>query len=109
MNEAYKVINVQKSLTKNKTQKKQVRPLDPFKAFYLATLGGARALNLEGVVGSFHKGAEADFFILNPKLDNFLNFRINNAKNLKEKLFAIKMLANSSVIEKTYIMGRATK
>jgi guanine deaminase len=35
--------------------------LSPYRAFYLATLGGARALYLDDMLGSFDKGKEADF------------------------------------------------
>jgi guanine deaminase len=35
--------------------------LSPYRAFYLATLGGARALYLDDLLGSFDKGKEADF------------------------------------------------
>jgi len=39
MNEAYKVISIQKSLSKELKIKHKINTLDPFKAFYLATLG----------------------------------------------------------------------
>jgi guanine deaminase len=35
--------------------------LSPYRAFYLATLGGARSLYLDDVLGNFDKGKEADF------------------------------------------------
>lgn len=35
--------------------------LNPFRAFYLATLGGAHALYIDDVVGNFDIGKEADF------------------------------------------------
>lgn len=38
--------------------------LDPYRAYYLATLGGARALYLDDVLGNFEKGKEADFVAL---------------------------------------------
>jgi len=38
--------------------------LSPLRAFYLATLGGARALGVDGQVGRFTIGAEADFIVL---------------------------------------------
>ena len=38
--------------------------LGPYRAFYLATLGGARALYLDDLLGSFDKGKEADFVAL---------------------------------------------
>ena len=38
--------------------------LNPYRGFYLATLGGARALYLDDLVGNFEKGKEADFVVL---------------------------------------------
>jgi guanine deaminase len=38
--------------------------LSPCRAFYLATLGSARALYLDDVLGNFQKGKEADFVVL---------------------------------------------
>jgi hypothetical protein len=38
--------------------------LGPYWAFYLATLGGARALYLDDLLGNFEKGKEADFVAL---------------------------------------------
>lgn len=35
--------------------------LSPYRAFYLATLGGAHALYLDDMLGNFDKGKEADF------------------------------------------------
>lgn len=38
--------------------------LGPYRGFYLATLGGARALYLDDILGNFEKGKEADFVAL---------------------------------------------
>src|SRR5262249_25559073 len=38
--------------------------LSSYRAFYLATLGGARALYLDDLLGNFVKGKEADFVAL---------------------------------------------
>jgi guanine deaminase len=38
--------------------------LSPYRAFYLATLGGAQALYLDDVLGNFDKGKEADFVVI---------------------------------------------
>src|SRR5262249_2191029 len=38
--------------------------LGPYRAYYLATLGGARALYLADLLGNFDKGKEADFVVL---------------------------------------------
>lgn len=38
--------------------------LGPYRAYYLATLGGAHALHLDDVLGNFNVGKEADFVVL---------------------------------------------
>lgn len=38
--------------------------LNPYRAFYLATLGGAQALYLDDLLGNFTRGKEADFVVL---------------------------------------------
>ncbi|KHK01351.1 guanine deaminase [Desulfovibrio sp. TomC] len=38
--------------------------LSPYRAFYLATLGGAHSLYLDDILGSFDPGKEADFVVL---------------------------------------------
>lgn len=38
--------------------------LSPFRGYYLATLGGARALYLDDLLGNFDRGKEADFVAL---------------------------------------------
>ncbi|MGZ5780959.1 MAG: guanine deaminase, partial [Burkholderiaceae bacterium] len=41
--------------------------LSALRMFYLATLGGARSMQLEGTIGNFVAGAEADFIVLDPQ------------------------------------------
>jgi guanine deaminase len=94
LNEAYKV------------QQLQGHGLDPFKAFYLATLGGAQALDLADNIGSFKLGNEADFIVLDYQATPLLARRIKQCQTLAEKLFAISMLGDDRHIAATYIMGQ---
>jgi len=41
--------------------------LSGLRMFYLATLGAARCMRLEGTIGNFVAGAEADFIVLDPQ------------------------------------------
>ena len=73
--------------------------------FYMATLGGARALQLEGTVGNFTPGCEADFIVLDPKATPLLARRSNTVDSLEEQLFALAMLADDRAITATYSAG----
>lgn len=75
--------------------------------FYLATLGAARGMRLEGTVGSFAPGAEADFVVLDPRATPLLARRTRQAQSLEELLFALAILGDDRVVETTYVAGKA--
>lgn len=106
MNEAYKVTQLRKAFVKNPDE---VKPLDPFENYYLATLGGARALNLDQYIGNFLPGKEADFVVLNLQSTPILSLRTSHSKTLRDTLFAIEIIADDRTIEHTYIMGEKLK
>ncbi len=93
MNEAYKVCHL-----KN-------HQLDPFKSFYLATLGGARALNMGDKVGNFAPSKEADFLVLDLAATPLLERRLKNCRTIEETLFVLSMLGDDRVVGHTYIAG----
>jgi guanine deaminase len=80
--------------------------LDPLHGFYLATLGGARALHVDGRVGSFAPGREADFVVLDPQATPLLARRSERAKSLAELLFGLFILADDRAVARTYVAGR---
>jgi guanine deaminase len=80
--------------------------LSPLRAFYLATLGGARCLDLERRVGSFVPGAEADFGALDLRATPLLERRMARARTLAEKLLLLMTLGDDRVIAGTYVLGR---
>ena len=94
LNEAYKVIQM------------QGQNLDPIKSFYLATLGGAKALRLDDKVGNLAVGSEADFVILDKQATPLLSKRLERAKDIKDILFALMILADDRAIQATYAMGQ---
>lgn len=88
-----------------KTQQLRSEKLDPFQSFYLATLGGAIALDLEGTIGNFTKGAEADFIVLDYHATPLIARRMQHCTTLSEKLFILSMIGDERHIKSTYIMG----
>jgi guanine deaminase len=80
--------------------------LSPLRALYIATLGGARALDLQGCIGNFEIGKEADFIVLDYLATPLIKFRISRCKELSEKLFVLQMLGDDRSVRDTWIMGR---
>lgn len=89
-----------------KTQQLRGDPLGPFQSFYLATLGGATALDLEGTIGNFTVGNEADFIVLDYHSTPLMARRIKHCKDLTEKLFILSMLGDERHVIATHIMGQ---
>ncbi|MBF8179536.1 MAG: guanine deaminase [Burkholderiaceae bacterium] len=73
--------------------------------FYMATLGGARALQLEGTIGNFAAGCDADFIVLDPQATPLLSRRSATTDSLEEQLFALAILGDDRVITATYAAG----
>jgi guanine deaminase len=94
MNETYKVARMGGSY------------LPALRMFYLATLGGARSMRLEGTIGNFAAGAEADFIVLDPKATPLLARRSGRAESLEELLFALAILGDDRSVAATYAAGR---
>lgn len=93
LNEAYKV------------QQLQGESLSAFEAFYLATLGGARVLDMDDKVGTLAVGSEADFVLLDYACTPFMAYRQQHCKTLHERLFALMMLADDRALAATYVLG----
>ncbi len=79
--------------------------LTAWRGFYLATLGGAKALGLDDRIGSFAPGREADFIVLRMDSTPLIARRMKTARTPAEKLFALMMLGDDREIGATYIMG----
>jgi guanine deaminase len=93
--EAYKVLQL------------RGQKLSAFQALYLATLSGAKALYLDDKIGNFEAGKEADFVVLNFNGTALIERRMQQAKTLHEKLFALLMLGDDRAVSATYVMGEA--
>ncbi|MCJ2376829.1 guanine deaminase [Vibrio sp. ZSDZ34] len=93
MSEAYKV------------QQLQQLKLHPLKSLYLATLGGAKALDLDDKIGNLEVGKEADFVVIDLHATQLMRFRMNQARTLEEKLFVLMSLGDDRTVTQTFIMG----
>jgi len=82
------------------------QPLSAYRAFFLATLGGARGLGLEGQIGNFAPGKEADFVVIDPAATPLAARRHARTGTLEERLFMTMMLGDDRFIAETYALGR---
>jgi guanine deaminase len=89
-----------------KVQQLQGFCLNAGQLFYLATLGGAKALGLEREVGNFELGKNADFFVLDYEEDLYLAARLNRCESAAEQLFCLLHLADERHVDSTYVQGR---
>jgi guanine deaminase len=79
--------------------------LSPLRAFYLATLAGARMLGLADRIGRFAPGTEADFIVLDPHATPLLARRSAQSRTLSELLLVLMILADDRAIASTYVLG----
>ena len=77
--------------------------LAPSRLWWHHTGGAARALGLEGMVGCLRPGSEADFVVLNPQATPLLARRTGDARDLDELLFAMIVLGDDRLVERTVI------
>jgi guanine deaminase len=94
VNEAYKV------------QQLQGDKLSAYEALYHATIGGAKALDLQDQLGNFNVGKEADFVVLNLKATALQSLRQSRVKSIDDALFALFTMGDDRNIEATYIYGQ---
>ncbi|MDO9596923.1 MAG: guanine deaminase [Azoarcus sp.] len=95
LNEAYKVLQL------------KGQHLSAERAFYLATLGGARSLYLDDRIGNFEPGKEADFVVLDPQATPLITRRMARADTLSERLFVLMMLGDDRCVARTHVLGEA--
>ncbi|MEU7019971.1 guanine deaminase [Streptomyces sp. NPDC046203] len=108
MNEAYKVVAMANTYPEHLAEKDR-KTLTPLRAFYLATLGGARALHLDRHIGSFRTGREADFVVLDWAATPTLKRRTEAARTFQERLFALATLGDDRAVRQTYVLGEPAR
>ena len=94
MGEAYKVAQLRND------------PVNAVEAFFLSTLGGARALALEDRVGTLAPGHEADMVVLDPNATPLLAFRNRRSRSIVETLAVLMTLGDDRAVRATYVAGR---
>ena len=80
--------------------------ITPEKAFYMATLGGAAALGLDNVIGTFKPGYEADFTVLDPEADSLPGQRTVGSSSFRDLFFPLMIMGDHRIIHSTWIMGK---
>lgn len=84
--------------------------LSPYKALFLATLGGARALSLDDKLGSFDPGKEADFVVLDARATPLMAFRNPDVtpptlEDLADRVFSLIIMGDDRAVRSTYVAG----
>jgi guanine deaminase len=82
------------------------RRVSALDALYLATLGNARALELDSEIGGLEAGRWADIVILDPRATPVLASRQALSESLEDTLFALMMLGDDRAVAATYVAGR---
>ncbi|HWS70655.1 MAG TPA: amidohydrolase family protein, partial [Thermoanaerobaculia bacterium] len=89
-----------------KVQQVQNVSLSPFHLWFLATLGGARALSLDGETGSLEVGKSADFLVLDLKATPLISLRSERASGIEDLLAGLIFMGDDRVVRESWIAGR---
>ncbi len=89
-----------------KVQQVQSVSLSPFHLWYLATLGGARALTLDAETGSLEAGKSADFLVLDLNATPLLAMRTGRASSPEDLLAGLIFMGDDRAVERSFIAGR---
>jgi guanine deaminase len=93
MNEAYKIAQL------------GGYSLSSIQAFYLATLGAAKSLQIDHLVGTLNPKTEADLLVLDLKSTSLIDFRMKYCQNIEEALFIQMILGDGRATKAVYVAG----
>lgn len=83
--------------------------LTPFRSFFHMTLGNARAMSLDGRIGSLEPGKEADIVVLNSGATPQMALRMETCGSLEQELFLLQTCGDDRAVVETYVMGNPMK
>jgi guanine deaminase len=83
--------------------------LTPFRSFFHMTLGNARAMSLEGRIGSLEPGKDADIVVLDSSATPQMALRMETCGSLEQELFLLQTCGDDRAVVETYVMGKPMK
>jgi len=81
------------------------RPLSPLRAWWLATQGAARALDLDERIGTVATGREADLVVVDLHSTPLIDFRMRYVESIEDALAVQMALGDDRAIRATYVAG----
>jgi len=81
-------------------------PLAPSRAWWLATAGGAEALDLGERIGRVDVGMEADVVVIDLRSTPVIDFRMQHVRDVDEALAVQMALGDDRAVLATYVAGR---
>lgn len=88
-----------------KVQQVQGVSLSPFHLWYLATLGGAKALALDGQTGSLEPGKSADFLVIDLHATPLLSLRTARASSIEDLLAGLIFMGDDRAVQRSVLAG----
>src|SRR5690606_10064304 len=83
--------------------------LNPFSSFFMATLGNAQALSLDGTIGAVAPGNTADLVVLDAGATPAMALRQRTLGSLAEELFLLQTMGDDRAIVEVYVAGARAK
>ena len=75
----------------------------------MATLGNARAMSLEGRIGSIEAGRDADLVVLDARATPQMALRMEAVESLANELFLLQTCGDDRAVVETYVAGKPMK